>query len=246
MKTSVDSVGSSAITISRELSDAVEPLSFGSPVDVVYNPLVHARRAHEAYLERYARSGVDALLLGMNPGPWGMVQTGVPFGEVQLTRDFLGIEEAVEPPAVEHPKRPVMGFECPRREVSGRRLWSWAEERFKSPDAFFDRFFVWNHCPLAFLEDSGRNRTPDKLPAAEREQLMKVCDEALARMVALISPRMVIGVGAFAFKRARLVFGDEGPELGTILHPSPASPAANRGWAPQVEKQLHALGIDLG
>tara|TARA_B100001059_G_scaffold234232_1_gene276243 strand:+ start:10431 stop:11171 length:741 start_codon:yes stop_codon:yes gene_type:complete len=241
----VASVGSSAVTISRELSDAVDPLTFGSPVEVVYNPLVHARRSHEAYLKRYARSGVRAILLGMNPGPWGMVQTGVPFGEVELTREFLGIEEPVDSPEIEHPKRPVLGFECPRREVSGRRLWSWAEERFGTPDRFFDRFFVWNHCPLAFLEDSGRNRTPDKLPASERDQLMGICDEALARMVDLISPEMVIGVGAFAFKRARLVFGDDGPELGTILHPSPASPAANRGWAPQVDKQLQALGIDL-
>ena len=245
MKSDVASVGSSAINISRELSDAVDPLTFGSPVDVVYNPLVHARRSHEAYLKRYARSGVRAILLGMNPGPWGMVQTGVPFGEVQLTREFLGIEEPVDSPEIEHPKRPVLGFECPRREVSGRRLWSWAEERFGTPDQFFDRFFVWNHCPLAFLEDSGRNRTPDKLPASERELLMGICDEALAKMVDLISPEMVIGVGAFAFKRARLVFGDDGPELGTILHPSPASPAANRGWAPQVDKQLQALGIDL-
>lgn len=246
MKPAIDSVGSSAIVISRELSEAVEPLRFGPPVDVVYNPLVHARRSHESYLDKYARSGVEALLLGMNPGPWGMVQTGVPFGEVELTREFLGIEEPVETPLIEHPKRPVQGFDCSRREVSGRRLWSWAQERFGTSDTFFDRFFVWNHCPLAFLEDSGRNRTPDKLPSAEREPLMGVCDEALVKMVELISPRMVIGVGAFAFKRARLVFGDDGPELGTILHPSPASPAANRGWAPQVDKQLEAIGIDLG
>lgn len=245
MKSGIASVGSTAISISRELSDLVEPLSFGDPVDVVYNPLVHARRSHEDYLQRYARSGVRALLLGMNPGPWGMVQTGVPFGEVQLTREFLGIEEPVEKPAVEHPKRPVLGFDCSRREVSGRRLWTWAADRFGTADMFFDRFFVWNHCPLAFLEEGGRNRTPDKLPAAEREPLMKICDETLGKMVDLISPEMVIGVGAFAYKRAKQVFGDAGPELGTILHPSPASPAANRGWAPQVDKQLEALGIDL-
>ena len=241
----VTSVAKAVRSISRELSGTVSALSFGPPVHTVYNPLVHARRSHEAYLDRYARSGTEALLLGMNPGPWGMVQTGVPFGEVELTRDFLGIEETVDVPANEHPRRPVMGFNCPRREVSGRRLWGWAEERFGSADAFFDRFFVWNHCPLAFLEESGRNRTPDKLPASERDALLEPCDEALARLVEVLEPRRLIGVGGFALKRATAVFGTDGPELGSILHPSPATPAANRGWAPQIEKQLHDMGIEL-
>ena len=32
-------------------------------------------------------------------------------------------------------------------------------------------------------------------------------------------------------------------EVGRILHPSPASPAANRGWAAQATHQLRELGI---
>ena len=211
----------------------------------VYNPLDHAREAHEDYVRRYARRGIEALLLGMNPGPWGMVQTGVPFGEVQMTREFLGIHQPVTAPDREHPKRPVEGFACRRREVSGRRLWEWARNRFGTPEAFFQMFFVWNHCPLAFLEESGRNRTPDKLPGSERASLMTPCDEALAEIVEVLQPRRVIGVGAFALKRARCVFGDDGPTLGSILHPSPASPAANRGWASQAEAQLMAQGIEL-
>ena len=220
-------------------------MHFSDPVHVVYNPLKYARRSHERYLESYARSGTEAILLGMNPGPWGMAQTGVPFGEVELTRTFLGIDEPVDTPDIEHPKRPIQGFKCTRREVSGRRLWSWAQERFETADMFFDRFFVWNHCPLAFLELEGRNRTPDKLPASERGPLLERCDQALREIVEIMQPRMLIGVGGFAFKRAKHVLGGDGPELGTILHPSPASPAANRGWAPQVEQQLEAMGISL-
>ena len=55
---------------------------------------------------------------------------------------------------------------------------------------------------------------------------------------------MVLGVGKFAEKRAREILGNR-VEIGTILHPSPASPIANRGWAEQAEKQLVALGIPL-
>jgi len=229
--------------LSRGLSEALALLDFEPPVTHVYDPTHYARRPHRAYL-RFARPGVEALLLGMNPGPWGMAQTGVPFGEVAHVRDFLGIHTAANRPRCEHPKRPVLGFDCPRSEVSGRRLWSWVEDRFGTAEAFFRRFFVWNWCPLAFLEESGRNRTPDKLPAAERTPLETLCDAALVEIVARLQPKMVIGVGAFARKRAERAVGHL-VQVEQILHPSPASPAANRGWAPQVETQLEAMGIVL-
>ncbi len=230
--------------IVSDLRRDVDALSFGAPVTHVYNPLDYARRPHGAYVERYARRGIEALWLGMNPGPWGMAQTGVPFGEVALVRDWLGLEAAVGRPEHEHPKRPVEGFACQRSEVSGQRIWGWARERFGTPGAFFARFFVWNYCPLAFLEEGGRNRTPDKLPAAERKPLYAACDRALERIVHALEPRLVLGIGKFARDRAAEALGDEQP-IGQILHPSPASPIANRGWAPQAERQLAALGIAL-
>jgi single-strand selective monofunctional uracil DNA glycosylase len=55
----------------------------------------------------------------------------------------------------------------------------------------------------------------------------------------------VIGVGAFAEKRASLALADRPLRIGTILHPSPASPLANRGWAGLVRQQLQSLGVDL-
>ena len=233
------------IEISRWLAKEVDALSFAPPTACTYNPLIHARRAHEAYLKRYANKKVDALLLGMNPGPWGMAQTGVPFGEVNLVRDFLGIEEPVDQPPTLHPKRPIEGFACKRSEVSGRRLWGWAEDRFGTAAAFSEHFLISNFCPLVFMEESGRNRTPDKLPSSEREALFEICDEALRRLVKWCKPERVIGVGKFAEGRAVAALGDNAPPIGTILHPSPASPAANRGWVEQAERQLIALGIVL-
>jgi single-strand selective monofunctional uracil DNA glycosylase len=228
--------------IARQLSRDVGKLHFARPVEHVYNPLEYAWAAHRVYLERFGKAPKEALLVGMNPGPWGMSQTGVPFGEVAAVRDWLRIHENIERPAHEHPKRPIEGFDCPRSEVSGRRVWNWARDRFGTPVRFFRRFFVWYYCPLAFLEDSGRNRTPDKLPAAEREPLFAACDLALRRTVEHLRPRIVIGIGTFAEARARNIFGDE-VKIGRILHPSPASPLANSGWAEKIEPQLTALGL---
>jgi single-strand selective monofunctional uracil DNA glycosylase len=233
------------VAISRRLARAAGELAFGAPVTHVYDPLVYARVPHELYLERYARPGIEALLVGMNPGPFGMAQTGVPFGEVTLVREWLGIEGRVSKPEREHPARPIEGFDCRRSEVSGARLWGWARARFGAPDEFFARFFVWNYCPLVFLEASGRNRTPDKLPAREREALFRPCDEALGLWVEHLRPRLVVGVGAFAAGRARTCLAGRRTGVGSIPHPSPASPAANRGWAKQAEAALTELGIEL-
>jgi single-strand selective monofunctional uracil DNA glycosylase len=235
----------SPVNISRWLSREVNLLQFGTPITCVYNPLVYARKPHESYLKQHAKQGIDVLFLGMNPGPWGMAQTGVPFGEISLVRDFLGIDEVVRQPPIIHPKRPIDGFSCTRSEVSGKRLWGWVQNRFKKVSAFNKRFFVANYCPLVFMEESGRNRTPDKLPAREYEPLFQACDEALRRLVEWCQPKHVIGVGKFAESRALAAMSNSNISIGTILHPSPASPAANRGWQKQVEKQLHSQGIKI-
>lgn len=238
-------IAAPAKRIVRELSRAVDALDFAAPTTHVYNPLEYARAPLELYLERYARPKVRGLLLGMNPGPYGMAQTGVPFGEVSLARDWLGLEAPVGRPANEHPKRPVEGFACTRSEVSGQRLWGLARESCGTPERFFERLFVWNYCPLVFMEASGKNRTPDKLASAECAALYAACDEGLRKFVAWLEPEIVIGVGKFAEERARAALGANGPRIGTILHPSPASPIANRGWAPQALRQLSALGVSF-
>lgn len=227
----------------RTLCREVDALRFGSPVAYVYNPLAYAWRGHAAYLDAYAAGPKRVVFLGMNPGPFGMAQTGVPFGDVEQVRDFLGIEAKIGKPSDEHPKRPIDGFACTRSEVSGTRLWGAIAKHFGAPDPFFRRHFVANYCPLAFLEASGRNRTPDKLPAQEREPLFAACDRHLRRLVALLEPETLIGVGAFAEKRAREVLAGSDVRVARILHPSPASPLANRGWDDAVKRELAALGL---
>jgi single-strand selective monofunctional uracil DNA glycosylase len=229
-------------TAARQLSREVAALRFAAPVSLVYDPLDYARRAHGAYLDAYADSRKRVLFLGMNPGPFGMAQTGVPFGDVDQVRGFLGIEAQVGRPAREHPRRPVLGFACARSEVSGTRLWGAIAAHFGTAARFFADHFVANYCPLLFLEASGRNRTPDKLPAGERELLYRACDRHLLRLVDVLEPTWVVGVGAFAEQRAREALGDR-VRFARVLHPSPASPLAQRDWAGTARRELCAQGV---
>jgi len=157
------------------------------------------------------------------------------------------LEKYVKKPNPEHPKREVVGFECERSEVSGRRLWGLFSEKFPKAEDFFRDHFVVNYCPLVWMGETGKNITPDKLPKVEMEPVEKACRQHLATVIAAQEPEWLIGVGAYAEKKlietVREYFPDQEFKTGKILHPSPASPAANRGWEPQAEKQLLEMGV---
>jgi single-strand selective monofunctional uracil DNA glycosylase len=233
------------IASTRRLTKNLGGLDFAAPVACVYRPLEYAWKPHQRYLERFAKGRKRVVFLGMNPGPFGMVQTGVPFGEVAAVRDWMGIDEPVGKPAQEHPKRPVEGFACQRSEVSGRRLWGLFAERFESAEAFFKDHFVLNYCPLVWMSATGANLTPDKLSSVEMAPVEDACLKHLGEVIALLDPSFLIGIGGFAEERLRRAAETCGSKalVGRVLHPSPASPAANRGWAEAASRQLADLGV---
>ncbi|MCB1131303.1 MAG: single-stranded DNA-binding protein [Verrucomicrobiae bacterium] len=233
------------VAAARELADALRGLRFREPVAAVYHPLDYAWEPHVRYLERFGRGRKRVLFLGMNPGPFGMAQTGVPFGEVAAVRDWMGIDEPVSKPADEHPKRPVEGFACTRSEVSGRRLWGLFAERFGTADAFFADHLVLNYCPLVWMSATGANITPDKIGTAEMAPVEEACERHLTTAVATLKPEFLVGVGAYAEAKLQSAAAAAGSKAKVcrVLHPSPASPAANRGWAEAATKQLGAAGV---
>jgi single-strand selective monofunctional uracil DNA glycosylase len=229
------------VSVMDRLKARVKRLRFGEPVAYVYNPLEYAWPVARAYFERYGRGPKEVLFLGMNPGPFGMGQTGVPFGEIAAVRNYLRLSGEISSPRHVHAKRPILGFDCPRSEVSGQRLWGAFAKRHPSADDLFARAFVLNYCPLLFLGDTGANLTPDKLAKEERAKLEAVCDKALAEAIEVLQPKHIVGVGTYAAKRASLVTGRD--DIITMPHPSPASPAANRGWEEAARKALMNAGL---
>ncbi len=229
-------VGLSRLT--RNLARELSALEWQTPSHV-YNPLQYAWHGQCEYLGRYGTQTGRVLLLGMNPGPWGMAQTGVPFGSVPMVREWFRIETRLSRELPEqHPKYPILGMACHRDEGSGRRLWGWARQRLGEPEAFFARFFVWNYCPLLFLA-SGRNLIPAGLRAAEARALEAICDRAFSGLLQALQPAAIVGIGRYAEQQARRLAGERVP-VSYLPHPSPASPAANRDWPALAEQALSA------
>ena len=233
------------IDSAQRLASSLRKLKFSPPVACVYRTLDYAWEAHRLYLERFGKGPKRVIFLGMNPGPFGMAQTGVPFGEVTAVRDWMQIEAPIGKPLQEHPKRPIDGFQCKRSEVSGRRLWGLFADRSKDAEAFFKDHFVLNYCPLIWMSETGANLTPDKISAAEIAPVEKACLRHLQEVIGILQPSYLIGVGGFAEERLQRAVAASGSsaKVGRILHPSPASPAANRGWAEIASRQLETLGV---
>ncbi len=232
------------IAAARELATAMDQLVFDAPVAYTYNPLTYAWAGHEAYIRKFATGKKKVLYLGMNPGPFGMAQTGVPFGEIAAVTLWMGINAPIAQPPATHPKRPIQGFSCPRSEVSGRRLWGLFEEMYGSAEAFFADAYVANYCPLIWMSESGANIPPTQLPKEQVAQIDAACQRHLVRIIEILEPQYLIGVGGYALKQLELAAATI-PEhtftLGTILHPSPASPVANKCWPEKPRQQIRAI-----
>lgn len=232
------------IAAARELATAMDQLVFDAPVAYTYNPLTYAWAGHESYIRKFATGKKKVLYLGMNPGPFGMAQTGVPFGEIAAVTLWMGINAPIAQPPATHPKRPIQGFSCPRSEVSGRRLWGLFEEMYGSAEAFFADAYVANYCPLIWMSESGANIPPTQLPKEQVAQIDAACQRHLVRIIEILEPQYLIGVGGYALKQLELAAATI-PEhtftLGTILHPSPASPVANKCWPEKPRQQIRAI-----
>jgi single-strand selective monofunctional uracil DNA glycosylase len=237
---------------SQQAAERCQALDFDEPVTCTYNPLDYAWEGYRAYLQRFAGEPKDVLMVGMNPGPWGMGQTGVPFGDIDRVREGMGIAdiEVGTPETYLEDERPVHGFDCPRNERSGTRLYEGLAERFGTLEDAYEHLFVANYCPLLFFDDEASNITPPRLRKADREALFAICDERLSRLIDHLDPDALVGVGRFAERRIEAVLADRGEDrqVEYLLHPSPANPMANKDggdfWRAQLAETLEACGLE--
>lgn len=161
-----------------------------------------------------------------------------------MVKEWLKVSGTVGKPAKEHPKRPIIGLQLAKSEVSGSRFWGFFQTLCGGdPDVFFANCFVSNYCPACFMTQSGKNITPPTFKVDVRGRLEGVCDSFLVETVRTLGVEWVIGVGQYAESRARVALNGDGVKVGVVMHPSPINPAANKEWPKVVTSQLTELGV---
>ncbi|MEE3270215.1 MAG: uracil-DNA glycosylase family protein, partial [Candidatus Thermoplasmatota archaeon] len=197
------------IEAAASLRDDVDPLGrklvSEGRIDICYNPLMYAWDVHEEYLRRMGGLGAQTVMLGMNPGPHGMGQMGIPFAATSVVRELLGISDIqVNQPEIPDDRRPVIGLDYHKEEVSGTRLWGLLQKQYGDAETIASHVFLVNHCPLMlFSGPRASNITPDKIGGETAKALLQRCDEHLREVVEILGADRVVGVGKFAESRAR-------------------------------------------
>lgn len=227
------------------------------PIAGVLNSHQYAFCPFGEYCNMFAPAGQQplALFVGMNPGPYGTAQNGIPFGCSSFVNNWMGItqgtagsaavkgtelKEGIDGHGFEYCPA-VLGLRCKKEEVSGKRLWGWAQSVVGGgkAEAFFRHAFVYTYCPLAFFA-GGANVPLADLPVAERRTIEEHCDQALLALVLEMKPVYVIGVGNYAYSKAEKAVTKAAVESCSphsmvalkVAHPSPASPGAAAFWQP--------------
>lgn len=281
------------IKTTRALADDLHALRCPAGVSHVYNPLRYMWPAHERFLSRhyvrereslpnvgrldlYRPAGTAKsrryLILGMNPGPHGMVQTGLPFGDVVNAAAMLGYKTGDQIPAPDlasvalHPSRPVIGLSATRREASGERLWGGLASIWGSLDAVLADCFAANYCPLAYFADdaSGTNVTPEEFgkrtvngkpnpryDTAYAAELDEVCLPYLVRVARAMRVEVILAVGRYAEVKAKIIAAlcpeatrrCPSPKVVYLTHPSPLATRSAGEWATMARHALDAACV---
>ncbi|PBC29090.1 Single-strand selective monofunctional uracil DNA glycosylase [Apis cerana cerana] len=242
---SLGNISEQVLSVERDLVIELGKITFHSPIEYVYSPLEYAFNIHTMYVQKYCNTIKKILFLGMNPGPWGMSQTGVPFGEISMVRDWLKICGPVGKPVKEQPKRKVTGFQCNRSEISGKRLWSLFQKLCGSPEKFFQQAYIHNYCPIALMKKNGCNITPAEIKAGSEIQILhSSCDKALLDIIKIIKAEIIIGIGGYAEKRAQFVIQSSKLPVKVLCLPHPSPRAVNnKNWSEKATKKLSEFGL---
>jgi Uracil DNA glycosylase superfamily. len=229
--------------ITREFCLATEELFPFKEEMISVNVFSYAIDPFLEYLEKAERGSVRTLYLGMNPGPYGMYRTGIPFCDFVTKREFLKITASVDETFIDVDAVRGEKPDEKRREVSGMRLWGLFESVYHSPERFFSSSLVLSYSPLIFFRSEGRraNIALSDVKSLDRKRIEKVSDEFLKRYIKELKCDTLVGIGDYAHRA--LVRCSDGERLLKIAHPSPANPAANGDWAGRTYCYLKSEGV---
>lgn len=191
----------------------------------VLNVHAYGWSAYEAFVRAYYSDGRPRILaLSMNPGPFGAVQTGIPFCDVPLARQLLpGFDRLIAA------KPSWVASE--RREISALKLVVWSDARFGGIRGLYARVLLAMTCPLAILRGPRKTNVPlPALPRREQEKIEAFIPRHAAEEIRLAEPAGILMLGEWAQRVWRIALRtDPGlASLPALAAPHPAAHITNR------------------
>jgi len=245
------------VNATRLLSARLEPVRAALPAAglkavAAIDPTSYAFGNYTRFMQLAASGPRLALFVGMNPGPHGMAQTGIPFGDVDTARVLLGGADTIDPlpglRAASGAAWDCKGLAYHRGEQSGMRLWSALSQLCGSPQAALERCCIVNYCPLYMVGPELENITPSDLPRRHdiTRALEAACDEHLRQLVLGLEVKTVLSFGSYAHASARRALSGFPVDFYTTPHPSPRRGSAAEWIASALPLLAGVLGVDGG
>ncbi|XP_073819638.1 uncharacterized protein isoform X2 [Musca autumnalis] len=230
--------------LERELNVKLREFSFQLHT---YNPVVHAAEIHCNYLQKYLDSPKRILFVGMNPGRYGALQTGIPFGNITTVKIGMGLKGRITPTPGQRGKIRIRGLEAPEVEhdSSSTRFWRLISELFDGAenylDLLFEKCFVHNFCPLVFIDSDGLNVS---LPYIEpNPRLFAECRKTLGKQITLLKPDLIICIGKFVRSMLSKTRQAKGREILMIEHPSYKNYISADKWIEDAKEVFQSNGL---
>ncbi len=228
----------------------------------IWNPGLYGETWHARFRRLYRPGQHPLVVFGLNPGPYGMAQTGIPFTDIRrlvsalpdLAAELRGRGERVEPPGLAPPGlRPYLSRSF---ESSAVRVYRFLKKGWGGAERGWTEVVVANPCTLLFIDPAeGKNRTPADLARAARlrgsgrdqvrelvESFGRIRIRCAVESIEALSPRGAILLG-------KDVQAALGPALRRILgearvipweHPARAVPES---WASGLLSALRRRGL---
>jgi len=206
----------------------------------VWNPALYALDIYQEYLTKFPPEPGAILALGLNPGPYGMAQTGIPFTDCRTASGALGMEMTIPgkaPDDLISRLKKANGKWRGTYERSSLGMYRFLILAWGDIKTAYRNWFVGNPCPLLFLDPERWNVTPADPRLRRMKEVGELRQRAVIGFSEILNPRGIVCFGKDVAKAVgEVAIRQVGPDRVVFYeHPARAVPEK---WAAGLLQEL--------